>query len=432
MKYNFTQLSKVYVSLVLVGLLTWSHANAQVSMGKYNTYYSQNFDLLPNQTNGTWASGTEYFTGWQLHRTKPAYTSLTVNTGTSNTGGLYSYGASGASDRALGSIGSATYGEFAYGLLLQNNTGSDIRALDVNYVGEQWRSANSTTGIHKVTFWYAISSDKSSFNLWPTGDAGWTQVNELTFFSSVYHSAGSPLNGNDAANRRMLFYTLAVNIPAGHYIMLRWKDADEPEADHGLAIDDFSLTWRTDADSGPAIMPVELKSFTAKAKSSMVELNWQTASEENNDHFVVERSSDGLFFEGIGVVNGAGNSNQENSYVLWDEHPLTGTSYYRLKQVDTNSGYTYSSIVSITLGSGKREVLVYPTVTDETLNILLPGSQKYSQAVVLDVMGKQILQVTLAAAKEHKINVSSLSSGTYVLVLQDVKGNRAAKRFKKV
>ncbi|GAB3197407.1 hypothetical protein ABID22_003444 [Pontibacter aydingkolensis] len=432
MKYKFTLLKNIVGSIILLGLFSGSTVLAQVSMGKYNTYYSQNFDGLPNQTNGTWVSGTEYFTGWRLHRTKPDNTSLVVNTGSNNAGNLYSYGSSGSTDRALGALGSATAGEFAYGLLLQNNTGTNIMSLDVNYVGEQWRSANSTTGIHKITFWYAISSNKDGFNLWPSGDASWTQVNELTFFSPVYHTAGMALNGNAAENRRMLFHTLAVNIPAGHYIMLRWKDADEPEADHGLAIDDFSLTWRAEADSGPSIMPVELKNFKAKLISNEVELNWETASEENNDHFVVERSSDGHLFEGIGLVNGAGTSNQVTSYTFTDEHPLNGTSYYRLRQVDTDGSHTYSHTISVQKTLSKSEVQVYPTVTAHTLSIFTPASQKYNYATVVDVMGKQVLQLPLSIAKEQSINVSSLSSGTYVLVLQDAKGNRTTKRFKKV
>ena len=432
MKNKFTLLRKTCTVFLFAGFFLSLTAKAQVSMGRFNTYYSQNFDGLPSQTNGTWASGTEYFTGWTLHRTKPANTSLVVNTGTGNTGALYSYGATNATDRALGSIGSLNGGEYAYGLLLQNNSGNTIRGLDISYVGEQWRSANNTTGIHKITFWYAISSDRNSFNLWPAGDAGWIQVNELTFFSPVYFASGTPLNGNDAANRRMLFHTLTVNIPAGHYIMLRWKDADEPEADHGLAIDDFSLSWRTDATAGPTIMPIELKSFSAYTRESTVALSWQTASEENNDHFVIERSSDGRLFEGIGLVKGAGTVNTSRSYNFIDERPLNGVSYYRLKQVDTNGDHTYSRIVSISRAMSKTELQLYPTVADKTLYLKFTDALDAKEAVVLDVMGKKVLQIQLGGNLEQSIDISKLSSGTYVLVVQDAKGSKSSKRFKKV
>ncbi|WP_299821067.1 T9SS type A sorting domain-containing protein [uncultured Pontibacter sp.] len=441
MKYKFTLFQKIFGCVLAVGFLFSSAAAAQVSMGKYNTHYSQNFDGFPVKEDGVWASGTEYFAGWRLHRTKTELikdgirtdlNTLVVNPGTSNTGNLFNYGSSNATDRALGALGSSNAGEFAYGLLLQNNTGSTISALDLSYVGEQWRTGNRTTGIHHITFWYAISSDKNAFNLWPSGDKGWTQVPELTFFSPIYFTAGMALDGNAAANRKMLFHTLPVTIPAGSYIMLRWKDADEPEADHGLAIDDFSLNWRTDANSGPIIMPVELMSFTATPNKNRVELHWKTASEQDNNHFVVERSADGHLFEGIGLVNGTGTSSRTNSYTLTDEHPLNGTSYYRLKQVDTNGKFTYSRLVSVSKVFAKEEVQVYPTITASALNIQQSALQKYSYATVIDVMGKQVLQVPLDAAKVQSIHVGHLGSGTYVLVLQDEKGNRVSKRFKKV
>ena len=431
MKIKFTLFEKVCKGIV-VAVLFSTTAFAQVSMGKYNTYYSQNFDGLPNKTNGTWVSGTEYFTGWRLHRTKPALTDLVVNTGASNTGNLYSYGASGSTDRALGALGSLNAGEFAYGLLLQNNTASNIVALDISYIGEQWRSANSTTGIHRITFWYAISSDKDAFNLWPSGDKGWTHVSELTFLSPVYHTAGMALDGNAAANRRMLSHTLRVTIPNGHYIMLRWKDADEPEADHGLAIDDFSLTWRTDASSGPTIMPVELKDFKAEPYADRVELNWETASEENNDHFVIERSSSGHLFEEIGLVKGVGTSSIGSSYTFRDEHPISGVSYYRLKQVDTDGTYSYSKIVSVSKVFTRHDVHVYPTATAHTLNLMLPPTHEYKYASVVDLMGKQVLQLPLEPSKEQYLNVSSLSSGMYVLVLKSASGSKTTKRFRKV
>ncbi len=442
MKFKFNLAQKIGAGLVLSMLAFSPVVHGQVSMGKFNTYYSQNFDGLPNKNNGTWTSGTEYFTGWKLHRTKSEITnsdgtktalnSLVVNPGTSNTGNLYSYGAANSLDRALGSIGSTNAGEFAYGLLLQNNSGGTIQALDVSYYGEQWRSSNSTAGIHRITFWYAIRSDKNAFDLWTAGDAGWIPVSELTFFSPVYYTAGMALDGNAAANRKLLSKTLAVNIPNGYYIMLRWKDADEPEADHGLAIDDVSLSWRTEANSGPSPMPVELKSFTAQLKGDLTELRWQTATEDDNREFVVERSSDNRLYEGIGLVNGAGNSRQTLNYYFTDQNPLSGTSFYRLKQIDINGTFTYSNIVSITKQLAKTDVQVFPTVTDHTIQMLLPIGMKYKKAVVVDVMGKQVSEHSLTNALEQSINVSHLSSGSYVLIFENPDGTRISKRFKKV
>jgi hypothetical protein len=66
-----------------------------------------------------------------------------------------------------------------------------------------------------------------------------------------------------------------------------------------------------------------------------VELNWSTASEENNSHFVVERSVDSENFMAIGqLVNGAGNATSINAYSSFDLNVPVGALYYRIKQID--------------------------------------------------------------------------------------------------
>jgi hypothetical protein len=95
-------------------------------------------------------------------------------------------------------------------------------------------------------------------------------------------------------------------------------------------------------------LPVQLVSFNAKKlKTGLVEIKWVTATEVNNDFFSVERSSNGINFEEIQVVNGAGNANRTLNYQTIDGKPLTGVSYYRLAQTDYDGTKTYSSIVSI-------------------------------------------------------------------------------------
>jgi hypothetical protein len=93
-------------------------------------------------------------------------------------------------------------------------------------------------------------------------------------------------------------------------------------------------------------MPVELLSFNAKEKDNDVILNWSTASEVNNDFFTVENSENGIDFNAIGAVEGAGNSNSVLDYNFVDENPYELT-YYRLKQTDYNGGFTYSQIVKV-------------------------------------------------------------------------------------
>lgn len=111
----------------------------------------------------------------------------------------------------------------------------------------------------------------------------------------------------------------------------------------------------TVSSSGPtcpncqSTLPVELRDFHAQRKSEKsVLLSWATSFERNSDYFLVERSTDGEFFEMIGAANALQTSSQFHQYNLMDSKPINHKiSYYRLKQVDLDGNYTYSSIVSV-------------------------------------------------------------------------------------
>src|SRR5262249_60869348 len=87
-----------------------------------------------------------------------------------------------------------------------------------------------------------------------TPSAGWTTVTALSFTGPVTGATASALDGNAAANRTLISGTLPVTVNAGQEIWLRWQDPDDAGSDHGLAIDDFSVTANGSAgDSAPAV-----------------------------------------------------------------------------------------------------------------------------------------------------------------------------------
>jgi hypothetical protein len=97
----------------------------------------------------------------------------------------------------------------------------------------------------------------------------------------------------------------------------------------------------------PSLMPIELLSFTATVEQEQIQLNWATSSEINNDYFNIERSIDGINFTSIDKINGAENSRQTLRYSSIDDTPVTGLSYYRLKQTDYNEKISYSNLVAV-------------------------------------------------------------------------------------
>ncbi|WP_266365232.1 endonuclease/exonuclease/phosphatase family protein [Tellurirhabdus rosea] len=228
----------------LIGLFAGLHpVQAQVPLPSGATPYSQAFNTLP-------ASGTLAFAqnstlpGWYAERSGTGAT-LTANNGSSNAGGLYSYGTDGNPDRALGSLGSgnAAAGNFTFGLRLRNESSQPVTSLTIRYTGEQWR--NSAAAAQTVTFSYRISATALTTTEPGGGEvpSGFTAVPDLNFTSPVTGGTAGALDGNAAANRQEKTFTLTgISIPVNGEILLRWYDPDHTGSDHGLAIDEVSVT----------------------------------------------------------------------------------------------------------------------------------------------------------------------------------------------
>jgi len=93
-------------------------------------------------------------------------------------------------------------------------------------------------------------------------------------------------------------------------------------------------------------LPVELVYFESENKINKVLLKWLTQTEINNDFFTVERSHDGLTFNELTVIKGNGFSNEKKLYITYDNNPIEGISYYRLKQTDYNGNYVYNNLIT--------------------------------------------------------------------------------------
>jgi hypothetical protein len=124
-----------------------------------------------------------------------------------------------------------------------------------------------------------------------------------------------------------------------------------------------SLYFRAFAGMPITVLPVELMYFKAEKSDTKVKLKWATSSEKNNDYFTIQRSADGKEFKDIGRVKGVGNSSLQTTYSYVDEKPLTGCSYYRLKQTDFNGASELFNIVSVNFNHKENRdatIKVYP------------------------------------------------------------------------
>ena len=227
-------------------------AVAQVGSGSvsYNGGASQDFDLL--ESSGTSALLPE---GWYFRETAgPTTASYQADDGSiSGVGDVMSYGSTGSSDRAFGSLatnaltgGSGTAGQVAamIGVKLQNTTGSTLSSLQVSYVGEVWLV--QVAAVDKLGL--EFSTDATAIN---TGT--WTPVTALDFATPAALGTGKK-NGNLPANRTAISGTInGLSVANGAYLWVRWTDTNISNNDNGLAIDD--IVFGTPVDNPPALLP---------------------------------------------------------------------------------------------------------------------------------------------------------------------------------
>ena len=170
------------------------------------------------------------------------------------------------------------------------------------------------------------------------------------------------------------------------------------------------------------VLPVELTKFDVKKSQKSVMLSWATASEKNNDHFDIQKSSNGTHFETIGQVKGNGTTATGANYNFEDNTPSVGVAYYRLKQVDADAKFVFSQVRSIRFGNHK--LVVAPTLAKESISLTVSNDQLVSFDIV-NLNGQKVLAGK--ANGQQTIDVSGLHSGMYFIRTE---GGETARFFK--
>lgn len=167
-------------------------------------------------------------------------------------------------------------------------------------------------------------------------------------------------------------------------------------------------------------LPVELLYFEAEeADNFRVKCSWETASEINNDYFTIERSKEGLNWEVLDQIDGAGNSGSQIEYEWTDPAPYTGVSYYRLRQTDFNGDYSYSDIRSVDLRNTAIKTKVYPNPTQDQIT-LEGNANEFNNIEIYNFLGQEVsTQTHIHKISEvlYEINLKQLPEGTYLLKL---------------
>jgi Right handed beta helix region/Secretion system C-terminal sorting domain len=167
-------------------------------------------------------------------------------------------------------------------------------------------------------------------------------------------------------------------------------------------------------------LPITLLSFSAIANKQKNTISWATSSELNNALFLVERSGDGLDFTTIHETKGGGKTEAPQYYTAFDDNPLKGINYYRLRQRDFDGKETLSKIVSVNnILKSTDKIKVYPSLTNQFLTIETPFEDN-ATIKVIDNLGRIVLskKIETLGSTSTNLDVHGLTNGLYILVFE--------------
>ncbi len=187
------------------------------------------------------------------------------------------------------------------------------------------------------------------------------------------------------------------------------------------------LTSQTPApfNSSSGTLPISLLSFKPRLNDDQtVRVDWATATEENNSHFVVERSQNVQDFAQIAQVDAAGNSQQIKNYHYTDLQPLAGTNYYRLVQVDKDGRSQTYRPASVVVNK-QTGLQAYPNPTDGSFVINAPSEARLS----LQNLVGQAVPFSQQSIDNQQIMISTADAkaGVYILCVQTDEGMQQCK-----
>ena len=167
------------------------------------------------------------------------------------------------------------------------------------------------------------------------------------------------------------------------------------------------------------VLDVTLLDFTARKQSNeTVLLQWNTLSEINNDFFIIEHSTDGKNFSGVGKQFSNGNTGTGYNYSFTHINPRSGINYYRLRSVDKNGRAEYSSVRKVVFGKDNLIMTLFPNPAKRTTTLMLDikdGQLLYVK--LIDGSGRTVKQQSLAVKNQlAELNIDDVQSGMYIVL----------------
>ncbi len=180
---------------------------------------------------------------------------------------------------------------------------------------------------------------------------------------------------------------------------------------------------------GGITLPVELIDFVAKYLDDYAEITWTTLSENNNDYFILLKSTDGKNWNELSMIDGQGTTTESTEYSALDYDVEMGITYYQLKQVDFDGRANYSEVIALERKAEAGDIMIYPNPAVSgnliTIGNLLEATGTIS---IVNTTGRTVVSETINGfAGKMSISLPQLTSGIYIVAVEQNGDVRSSK-----
>jgi Secretion system C-terminal sorting domain len=315
-------------------------------------------------------------------------------------------------------------------------------------VGWSYQSAAAMipTGVGLGPGCVASSNNPANVTIAPgiftTGAYGYTAVNQCFVFTqniganTFNRATVGSLEGNPitittawADIYTVTLWTLGTTYPQGGYAFINSSATGTPNPIGSYAVSDLgfsefqtnSLTTTAPLALGTNVAPVTFSKFEANCNDKGTSIEWATSQEINSENYQIEKSYDGSNWKSIATIKAAGNSSTEKVYNYLDLN--AGVAKYRIKQVDMDGRFTYTSIATTNCSPKNIDIAIYPVPAKDRLNVAISTNKNINtQFVIYDATGRMVKQLNekiIVGNNAIQIDVTNLPNGQYILKSTD-------------
>jgi hypothetical protein len=265
-----------------------------------------------------------------------------------------------------------------------------------------------------------------------------TSVNQCGIFSQITGGQnfdrravgtldGNPINISTAYIDvyTVTLWTLGSTPPEGGYVVINSGEGGTPgEFTTYTVSDDLfngyvanSLTYTTPLVLGSGALPVLLTKFEAGCTNNGALVNWSTGSEINSNYFELQRSINGNNWSSVAKIKASGTSSAGGTYQQLDLEG--GTAFYRIKQVDLDGHFNYTSIIRTNCERKMIDLVIYPVPALNILNVVIRSDKSLkTQLLLIDGIGKIVRKIDATlfnGSNTFIFNLKGLASGEYLI-----------------